>query len=92
MWEGATWEIAEASERLLGRETTLRRLIRDYFIPVRLVCEGGVSGHRRCATVGHRSNLDGDLSPHNSPSESVRTSMRQRGRNTASAPLGSRPE
>ena len=40
MREGTTLKIAEASERLLGGETTLRRLIRDCFIPARLASEG----------------------------------------------------
>ena len=40
MREGTTLKIAEASERLSGDETTLRRLIRNSFIPARLACEG----------------------------------------------------
>ena len=40
MREGTTLKIAEASERLSGDETTLRRPNRNRFIPVRSACEG----------------------------------------------------
>lgn len=41
MREGTTLKIAETSERLLGGETTLRRLICNSLIPARLACAGG---------------------------------------------------
>lgn len=37
---GTTLKIAEASERLLGSKTTLRRLNRNCFMPARPACEG----------------------------------------------------
>lgn len=40
MREGTTLKIAEASERLSGGATTLRRSIRNSLIPARLACEG----------------------------------------------------